>query len=141
MVYLTLLKSTEALEESVVSTEDDSSALSPPLKLRKTDKEPFCSTFRASITTEPSHMSFNQDKGGPTLRPRKFHFSILKETEEDSMMKSKGDEEDADYSASDSENSDVEPDLGIQKCVWMEEHILSCVHCNPVNTRKAGELV
>jgi len=117
--------------------------LSPPSKLQKTDKHPFCSTFRASIATEPSHLSFNQNKGGPTLRPRKIPVSIVEEAEEESIQKSSADEEDSEYSESpsDSEGSDEEAGIEIQECDWMKAHLLSCLICTPANSGNSGEFM
>jgi len=130
------------VEESVVTAAGDSSVQSPPSKLQKTEKYPFCSTFRASMTTEPSHLSFNQNKGGPTLRPRKIPVSIVEEAEE-SSQKSTSDEEDSEYSESpnDSEESDEEDGIRIQKCDWMKAHLLSCHICTPVNLDNSGGFI
>jgi len=140
--YFCLLKCIGTVAESVVAAAGDSSVLSPPSNLQKRDKHPFCSTFRASITTEPSHLSFNQNKGGPTLRPRKIPVSIVEEAEEASIQYSTSDEVDSEYSESSSESDESEEGdgIGIQKCAWMKAHLLSCGICTNGNSDKWHEL-
>ena len=116
-----------------------SSILSPGSNKQKNDKEPFCSSFRPSLSIPPTHMTFSQNKVGPTLRPRKG--LVVSYAEEDkgsrrSALNEHDEAEDKNDSTSESEVSDDEDEEGTQECTWMELHTLCCLACNPVDADK-----
>ena len=120
------------IDDSEVST---GISISSQSKSLNHDKEPFCSSFRPSLSLQPSHMTFNQKTPEPTLKPCRLLVPYSDEEDEDSTMKSVKEADDKNYSMSDGEDSaEHENEAFDQKCSWMDAHVLGCVVCKPVDT-------
>jgi hypothetical protein len=83
---------TGIVDECVVTAGPDFSVLSPQSTPHQTEKEPFCSSFRPSISQEPSHLTFNQKNKRMNPHPEKYPMSNSEEYDADEDSNQKGNE-------------------------------------------------